>query len=283
MQLVPKKSADWHCRFSLFLLPLKSCIPSLFTLDESNIMGTTAPKDYSSTISALGESMHKKLVAFYFLMQVLSIASAGVALFWSAGRLDWWPAWAVIAIWLVWFTAEDVILLRFNPDLMRERMAPPKQAKGWDRTILSTVRLIELARYILAGFDQRYAWTGSFPLTVQIVALLVCFLCTALYVWAIAANNFFSQVVRIQSDRGHTVITAGPYRHVRHPSYMSMILFELALSTLLASWWAIIAGGLCSILFILRTALEDRTLQEELPGYRDYAQRVRYRLAPGIW
>ncbi|NJD58909.1 MAG: hypothetical protein C3F13_18355 [Anaerolineales bacterium] len=98
-----------------------------------------------------------------------------------------------------------------------------------------------------------------------------------------ASNTFFSQVVRIQADRGHTVATGGPYKVVRHPSYLGMVFFELALSTLLASWPAIIIGGICAILFILRTALEDRTLQAELPGYPAYAQRVRYRLVPGIW
>jgi protein-S-isoprenylcysteine O-methyltransferase Ste14 len=98
-----------------------------------------------------------------------------------------------------------------------------------------------------------------------------------------ASNAFFSQVTRIQLDRGHTVIKGGPYRYVRHPAYISMILFELALSTLLASWWAIIAGGLCAVLFILRTDFEDRTLQTELTGYVDYSRQVRYRLIPGIW
>jgi protein-S-isoprenylcysteine O-methyltransferase Ste14 len=166
---------------------------------------------------------------------------------------------------------------------MQERFAPPRQAKGWDRFLLSLLRLLELARYILAGLDQRYGWTDGFSLQAQLVALLVCLLCTALFAWAMASNPFFSQVVRIQTDRGHTVSTGGPYRYVRHPSYAAMVLFELALSTLLASWWAVIVGGLCSILFILRTALEDRTLQAGLPGYADYAQRVRYRLAPGIW
>jgi protein-S-isoprenylcysteine O-methyltransferase Ste14 len=86
-----------------------------------------------------------------------------------------------------------------------------------------------------------------------------------------ASNAFFSQIVRIQSDRGHTAVTNGPYRYVRHPAYVGMIIFEVAISTLLASWWAIIAGGLCSILLILRTVLEDRTLQAELTGYVDYA------------
>jgi protein-S-isoprenylcysteine O-methyltransferase Ste14 len=227
--------------------------------------------------------MNKKLVATWFLGQISSIAVVGVALFWSAGRVDWWAAWALIAVWLVWFAAEDFVILRFNPGLMAERLAPPKEAKSWDRALVSIIRLVELARYILAGLDQRYGWTSGFPLAAQVVALVACFLCTALFFWAMASNLFFSQVVRLQTDRGHAVATAGPYRYVRHPSYVSMILFELALSTLLASWPAIIAGGLCAVLIILRTALEDRTLQAELAGYAEYSRRVRYRLVPGLW
>ena len=111
----------------------------------------------------------------------------------------------------------------------------------------------------------------------------MCVLGYALFVWATASNTFFSQIVRIQSDRGHAVASDGPYRYVRHPAYVGMILFELAMSTLLASWWALIAGGLCAILLILRTSLEDRTLQAELTGYVDYARQVRHRLLPGIW
>jgi protein-S-isoprenylcysteine O-methyltransferase Ste14 len=227
--------------------------------------------------------MGKKQITLYIFGQVLSIFAAGVAMLWAAGRIDWWPAWAVAAVWLFWFSAEDIVILRTNPDLLSERMTPPEAAKHWDRTILSVIRILELARYIIAGLDQRYSWTLDFPLAAQWIALVGCCLCMALYVWAMASNTFFSQVVRIQTDRGHAVATGGPYHYVRHPSYVSMILFELALSTLLASWWAILAGGLCAILFILRTALEDRTLQNELPGYRDYAQHVRYRLVPGIW
>ena len=178
---------------------------------------------------------------------------------------------------------EDIAILRFNPDLMVERLSPPKGAKTWDRAIVSIIRLMELARYILAGLDQRYGWTGGFPLAAQIAALTVCVPSYALFVWAMASNTFFSQIVRIQSDRGHAVAAAGPYRYVRHPGYAGMVLFELAISTLLASWWAIVAGGFCAILLILRTALEDRTLQAELTGYVDYARQVRYRLLPGIW
>ncbi|HEX7976533.1 MAG TPA: isoprenylcysteine carboxylmethyltransferase family protein, partial [Anaerolineales bacterium] len=206
-----------------------------------------------------------------------------VALFWSAGRMDWWAAWAAIAVWLVWCAMSDTLLLRTNPDLMAERLAPPKGAKTWDRAIVSVFRLSTLARYILAGLDQRYGWTGGFPLAVQIAAGMVCVLGNTLLAWAMASNPFFSQIVRIQSDRGHAVVANGPYCYVRHPAYVGMIVFELAMSTLLASWWALLASGLSVILLIYRTAREDRTLQAELTGYVDYARQVRYRLLPGIW
>jgi protein-S-isoprenylcysteine O-methyltransferase Ste14 len=227
--------------------------------------------------------MNTKLIALYILDQILGIAVMGVALFWSAGRIDWWAAWAAIVVWLAFYTAMDILLLRFNPELMAERLAPPKGAKKWDRAIMSIFRLTTLVRYILAGLDQRNGWTVGFPVSAQMAGLIVCVLGYALLAWAMTSNTFFSQIVRIQSERGHAVITQGPYRYVRHPAYIGMILFEPAMSILLASWPAIIAGGLCSILLILRTALEDRTLQAELPGYEDYSHQVRYRLLPGIW
>jgi protein-S-isoprenylcysteine O-methyltransferase Ste14 len=227
--------------------------------------------------------MNTKIVALHILNDVVSVAGMGVALFWSAGRIDWWPAWVAIVVWLAWFTAIDIVVLRFNPELMAERMIPPKGGKAWDRAIMSVLRLTQLVRYILAGLDQRYGWTSGFPLTAQIAALVVCVLSIALFIWAMVSNRFFSQIVRIQSDRGHVVARDGPYRYVRHPGYVGLILFELALSTLLASWWAILAGGVCAILVILRTALEDRTLKVELTSYVDYARRVRYCLLPGIW
>jgi protein-S-isoprenylcysteine O-methyltransferase Ste14 len=148
---------------------------------------------------------------------------------------------------------------------------------------MSILGLVQLVRYIVAGLDQRHGWTGSFPLAAQIAALMVCVLGYALVVWATASNAFFSQIVRIQFERGHTVATGGPYHYVRHPAYVGAILYELAVPILLASWWALIVSGLNAILLILRTALEDRTLQAELTGYDEYARQVRYRLLPGIW
>ena len=227
--------------------------------------------------------MDKKLIVRYAIRSALNIVGMGVALFWSAGRVDWWPAWASIAVMLAWITATAIVIFRLNPALLAERLGPRKGAKLWDTLILSALGLMQLVRYIVAGLDQRYGWTGGFPLAAQIAALTVCALGYALVVWATASNLFFSQIVRIQSERGHTVATGGPYHYVRHPAYIGAILYELAVPVLFASWWAFIASGLCTILLILRTALEDRTLQAELIGYTDYAHQVRHRLLPGIW
>jgi protein-S-isoprenylcysteine O-methyltransferase Ste14 len=227
--------------------------------------------------------MDTKLIARYAIRETLGIVGMGVALFWSAGKIDWWPAWAAIGVMLAWMIATAIVIFRLNPDLLAERLGPRKGAKSWDTAILSIINLTTLVRYIVAGLDQRYGWTGGFPLAAQIAALTVCVLGYALFVWATASNTFFSQIVRIQSERGHTVVTGGPYHYVRHPAYVGAILYELAVPILLASWWALIASGLSAILLILRTALEDRALQSELTGYIDYARQVRHRLLPGIW
>ena len=227
--------------------------------------------------------MKTKLIFRYLLDHVLSLLAVGVALFWAAGRFDWWQAWAAIGVWVVDFITTDIILLKSNPDLAAEHQSPPKSAKSWDTAIVIVLRLTTLARYILAGLDQRYGWSGDFSLTAQLTGLAACLLGHALFAWAMASNRYFSQVVRIQSERGHAVAIGGPYRFIRHPGYIGGIVFELGMGFLLGSWWAILAGGVSAILLIIRTGLEDRTLQAELPGYQEYVRQVRYRLIRGIW
>jgi len=220
----------------------------------------------------------------YAVREVLSLVGMGVALFWSAGRLDWWPAWAALAVMAFWTAATAVIVFRHRPELLAERLGPRKGEKRWDAAIVSLLGLVTLVRYVLAGLDQRHGWTGGLPLGVQLLALAGCILGNdVLFVWAAAANAYFSRIMRIQSERGHTVVYDGPYRYVRHPAYAGSILYELAVPVLLASWPALIVSGLSAGLLILRTALEDRTLQAELAGHVDYVHRVRYRLLPGIW
>jgi protein-S-isoprenylcysteine O-methyltransferase Ste14 len=227
--------------------------------------------------------MDTKLIARYSVRETMGLVIMGVALFWSAGRMAWWPAWACLAVTAAWVAATAVVILRTNPGLMAERLGPRKGAKPWDTAIMGALGLAQLARYIVAGLDRRYGWTGGLPLVAQIAALAVCALGYTPFVWATAANAFFSQIVRLQPERGHTVVTGGPYRYVRHPAYLGSILVELAVPILLASWWALIPSALNAILLILRTALEDRTLRAELAGYGEYADQVPYRLVPGIW
>jgi protein-S-isoprenylcysteine O-methyltransferase Ste14 len=213
----------------------------------------------------------------------MGIVIMGLALFWSAGRVDWWAAWAALAVMVAWIVATAIVIIRTNPDLLAERLGPRKGAKSWDTAILSILGLTQLARYIVAGLDQRYGWTGGFPIAAQVFGFVVCALGYALVVWATASNAYFSQVVRIQAERGHAVATGGPYQYMRHPAYLGSILYELAVPILLASWWALAISVLNAVLLILRTALEDRTLQAELAGYIDYARQVRHRLLPGVW
>ena len=229
------------------------------------------------------QNIDPKLIARYIIRETMGLVIMAVALFWSAARIDWWQGWAALAVMFAWIAATAIIILRFNPDLLRERLGPRQGAKRWDTAILSVVGLLQLARYIVAGLDQRNGSTVGFPLALQIVALVVCILGYALVVWATYANTFFSQIVRIQSERGHTVVTDGPYRYVRHPGYLGAILFELAVPVLLTSWWALLLSGLSAGLLVLRTVLEDCTLLMELAGYAEYAQKVRKRFLPGVW
>ena len=227
--------------------------------------------------------MDTKLIARYAMREFMGLVSMGAALFWAAGRLDWWQAWASLAVMALWIAATAFVILRFNPALLAERLGPRKGARSWDVAIMSMLGLTQLVRYIVAGLDQRFSWTDSFSLTAQIAALIVCALGYVLVVWATASNAFFSQIVRLQPERGQMVVTGGPYHYVRHPAYFGAILYELAVPILLSSWWALLVSLLNVILLILRTALEDRTLQAGLTGYAGYARQVRYRLLPGIW
>ncbi|UCH24940.1 MAG: isoprenylcysteine carboxylmethyltransferase family protein [Trueperaceae bacterium] len=222
-------------------------------------------------------------VARFAIRETLGIVVMGVALFWSSGTLDWWPAWALLSVLVWWVAATAWVIVRFHPSLLPERLGPVKGAKGWDTAIMSAVGMLSLVQFVVAGFDLRFGWTPAVPAAAQPVGLSLSIFGYGLGIWALAYNPFFSQIVRIQVERNHTVATGGPYRYVRHPAYVGTILFQVAVPMLLASWWALIPGGLTVLLLLVRTALEDRTLHAELQGYSDYAQDVRHRLIPGIW
>jgi protein-S-isoprenylcysteine O-methyltransferase Ste14 len=177
-------------------------------------------------------------------------------------------------------------MLRKSPDLALERAEAGGRegVKGWDKILLPIVAIYgPLVSWIVAGLDARFGWSPDLPNEIQWAALAVIALGSLIGTWAMLTNRFFSSHVRIQTDRDHTVVSTGPYRFVRHPGYAGGFLSWLAGPVFFSSYWVVVPTALVILAMILRTALEDRTLQAELPGYREYAAQVRYRLIPGIW
>ena len=206
-----------------------------------------------------------------------------VVLFISAGRLDWVWSWVYIGTYFIGIAINALVILPRNPEMIAERAEIKEDAKGWDKTLGILIAIPTLGMLIVAGLDVRFGWSAPLPVAVHLIALAIGALGSALFSWALASNAYFSRVVRLQMDRGHTVATGGPYRHVRHPGYAAMVISSLATPPMLGSLWALIPAGLIACLYVVRTALEDKTLQAELAGYQDYARQVRYRLVPGAW
>ena len=204
-------------------------------------------------------------------------------LFLASGRLDWVMAWVYLGVYVGLIVVNAIVILPRNPELIAERGQIKENTKGWDKVFSVFYALCSLGLLAVAGLDIRWGWSSQLNLTAQLIGLALYVLGFALVSWAMASNRFFSSVVRIQTDRGHTVATGGPYQFVRHPGYVGMMVSALGTTILLGSLWAFIPTGLLIGLVVIRTALEDRTLQNELDGYKEYAGRVHYRLLPGVW
>jgi protein-S-isoprenylcysteine O-methyltransferase Ste14 len=244
---------------------------------------STKVNDHPSTEQSGPASETARGVVKWLIRESIGVLFVAATLFIPAGRLDWAMGWALVGIYAAWVTASAVILIPRSPELLAERAARRKGVRGWDTALLGVIGLATVAKYVIAGLDMRFGWTPPMPVWLQIAALVIAALGYALLTWSMAANAFFSTVVRIQDDRGHAVVSGGPYRFVRHPGYSGSLAFELATPIMLGSPWALIPGGLNALLIVIRTALEDRTLNEELDGYREYVGQVRYRLLPGVW
>ena len=214
-------------------------------------------------------------------IQLLIIAGV---LFISSGRLDWWMAWVYLGVFVVGVSVNSLVLMRISPELIAERAEQMRaDAKDWDRILASLWGLMSIVALLIAGLNMRFGWSPQIPPALELVALVFVMVGSGLSSWAMISNAFFAGTVRIQKERGHTVATGGPYRFVRHPGYAGWIVSGVALPLMLGSQWALIPAGLAVVALIVRTAFEDQMLQEELDGYKDYAQRVHYRLVPGIW
>ena len=206
-----------------------------------------------------------------------------VLIFVAAGRLDYWQGWILAAIILI-YSVVAFFLFADTPDLAKERMKPGPGTKWWDKIFWVFFGIFSLATIFVPVLDSgRFYWTPPLPGMVYILAYLAYLLSNAISLWAMRENRFFSSVVRIQEDRGQVVISSGPYQFVRHPGYVGGIILYLALPLTLGSLIGLIPAASSIVILVIRTYLEDITLQKELPGYQEYAMKVKHRLLPGVW
>lgn len=216
-------------------------------------------------------------------LAVVNVVLGGL-LFLTAGTLSWWNGWVFLGVNVLSVASVLFGVFRKHPDLATERKVAAKRSKPWDRYIVPFVAgILPLLSLVLAGLDKRFGWTRTLTDAHSLVALFFMILAPALIYWAMSTNRFFSSHVRIQKERGHVTVTQGPYAYVRHPGYTGMILFALSSPLQLGSLVAFWVGVAATLLTLVRTYLEDRTLQTELKGYQAYARRVRYRILPFVW
>ncbi len=210
----------------------------------------------------------------------LTLLIQSIILFVSAGTLSWKWAWIFIVIGIFILVINYMVLPR---EVIEERGREKKNVKKWDKILMSINMISILGIYILSGLDYRFNWSSVFPVMIHVIGLIIVFLGSMLFTWSMVSNKFFSTMVRIQDERGHHTAVEGPYRYVRHPGYVGYILMAMATPLALGSIYALLMSFLVMIIFIIRTALEDKTLLKELEGYEGYSKKVKYRLIPFIW
>lgn len=204
----------------------------------------------------------------------------------AAGRWDWWEAWAYTITGVVVLLGSRAFMILKHPDLALERAQAHQRedVKDWDRFLMPFTALVgPFLSWIVAGLDHRFGWSPDLADWIQIAALVLIQIGSLIGSWAMVVNRYFSSQVRIQTDRGQEVVQEGPYRIVRHPGYAGGLLSWLAAPIFFSSIWLLVPMALVMAASVVRTALEDRTLREELPGYEEYTHVVKYRLIPGVW
>ncbi len=210
-----------------------------------------------------------------------------LALMWPAGTWRWWEAWVIVALWFTYGVVMVPYLLRHDPALLSERLKLVpfhKEQKSWDKVIMLLFFIAGVGLYLMPGLELvRYQWSEPLPLWIRVLSMLLHLPCFVILGWVMCENSFLSQVVKIDTERHHHVATGGPYAVVRHPMYTVTIILLFAVPAALGARYALLLAVFLTVLLIIRTCLEDRTLHNELDGYSVYAKRTRYRLGPGIW
>jgi protein-S-isoprenylcysteine O-methyltransferase Ste14 len=226
------------------------------------------------------ERVNRRRLVLYLLGTPLCFV---LFLFLPAGTWAWLKGWLFLGVVLLTGALGAWCIGRLNPELYAARINPHRGTKPWDKILIGFALPAILAIFAVAALDDgRFQWFPV-PWWVSGVGYVLFLMGMGIVTWAEAVNKFFEPTVRLQTERGHKVIDTGPYAVVRHPGYVGGILFCVGAALCLGSVWALIPAGLASALLILRTRWEDQTLQAELAGYKEYTERVRYKLIPGAW
>lgn len=220
-----------------------------------------------------------KAIAYAFMLPVALL----VLIFLPAGHIGWLPGWRFVGTLLVGFGLSGLAIAKINPVIFRARSRFQPGTERWDLPLVAVILTAMIVTIPVASFDAGRAHWSHMPSWLIVIGYAALLGGIAVTAWAQAVNPFFEPGVRIQSERHQRVIDSGPYRFVRHPGYSAAVAMFLGISLALASWWGLVPASIASILLVVRTAFEDRLLHDRLPGYREYAGRVRARLVPGIW
>ena len=226
----------------------------------------------------------KGLIARLIIRFTSGLVIVGALLFGTAGTFDWPEAWVYLVIQFGWSAGLTVFLWKHDIELLKDRLnISKKTAKRWDKILSIVIIPVYVPYLVIPGFDAvRYQWSYV-PLWAKVLCFGLVMLSFCWISWVMKENTYLSRFVEIQEDRGHKVITTGPYRFVRHPMYVGATVITLSLAVALGSLYALIPAAGLVVYFVVRTALEDKMLNNELEGYKEYAQRTKYRLVPGIW
>jgi protein-S-isoprenylcysteine O-methyltransferase Ste14 len=224
------------------------------------------------------------MIAKLLLQTLIWIVVMGALLFVPAGTLHWPAAWVFLGTIAILGISCGLWLARTDPALLAERMHPMMQRDqpAADKKIMLAFGFVALIWFLVIGLDQRYHASTVVPV-LQALGWAMLLLSTGFIMWVMRENSFAAPVVKLQTERGHRVVSTGPYAWVRHPMYSGTVLFFVGAPMLLGSWWGVAMSPLFVVLFAIRAKIEERALIAGLPGYADYTARVRYRLVPGLW
>jgi protein-S-isoprenylcysteine O-methyltransferase Ste14 len=228
------------------------------------------------------QEMREKIIKRLRQVVITTLVQA-VIVFLAAGSFSWEWGWWFVGTYFVGILINAALLFAVNPAVIAER-SDSDEMRGWDR-LWGTLAFLTLMGIIplVGGLDFRFGWSGDISHGLHLTGVGLFFVGGLLFAWAMAFNAKFATVVRVGDEDNHPVATDGPYRIVRHPGYLGACFQAVGLPLLFGSWWAFIGAGVSWIAVIIRTALEDRTLQEELPGYENLVAKTKFRLFPGIW